>query len=165
MKQFEQHHPVGSKARLALALLLYTGVRRSDVLTFGRQHIKNNRLVLTQQKTKKQLVLPILPQLQAILDASPVGSLTFLVNEFGRPYSCQGFSNLFRMWCRQAGLKNRSPHGLRKLAATTLANAGASSRMLMSVFGWSSLHEAERYTRAADQQQLAEQAMKLLEQN
>jgi integrase len=165
VKQFEQHHPVGSKARLALALLLYTGARRSDILTFGRQHIKNNRLVFTQQKTKKQLVLPILPQLQTVLDASPCGDLTFLVNEFGRQYSAQGFSNLFRMWSRQAGLKNRSPHGLRKLAATTLANAGASSRMLMSVFGWSSLHEAERYTRAADQQQLAEQAMKLLEQN
>jgi integrase len=158
---FEARHPIGSRARLALALLLYTGARRSDVLTFGRQHVKNGKLIFTQQKTKKQLVLPILPQLQTILEASPVGSLTFLVNEFGRPYSAQGFSNLFRMWCRQAGLKNLSPHGLRKAAATLLANAGASSRMLMSVFGWSSLQEAERYTRAADQQQLAEQAMNL----
>jgi site-specific recombinase XerD len=28
--QFERHHPIGSRARLALALLLYTGQRRSD---------------------------------------------------------------------------------------------------------------------------------------
>jgi len=29
--QFEAHHPIGSKARLAFALLLYTAQRRSDV--------------------------------------------------------------------------------------------------------------------------------------
>jgi hypothetical protein len=40
--QFEARHPVGTKARLALALLLYTGQRRSDVVTMGRQHIDKN---------------------------------------------------------------------------------------------------------------------------
>ncbi len=40
--QFEARHPIGSKARLALALLLYTGQRRSDVVTMGKQHIDKN---------------------------------------------------------------------------------------------------------------------------
>ena len=38
--QFEAHHPIGTKPRLALALLLYTAQRRSDVVRMGRQHIR-----------------------------------------------------------------------------------------------------------------------------
>ena len=37
IQQFEAHHPVGRQPRLALALLRYTGVRRSDVVKVGRQ--------------------------------------------------------------------------------------------------------------------------------
>ena len=33
--QFEKRHPTGTPARLALALLLYTGQRRSDVVRMG----------------------------------------------------------------------------------------------------------------------------------
>ncbi|MGB6445359.1 MAG: hypothetical protein WBF47_09260 [Xanthobacteraceae bacterium] len=40
VSQFETRHPIGTKARLALALLLYLGVRRGDVVTLGRQHVK-----------------------------------------------------------------------------------------------------------------------------
>src|SRR5262249_45709222 len=39
--RFEAHHPVGSKPRLAHALLLYTGQRRGDVIRMGRRHIKD----------------------------------------------------------------------------------------------------------------------------
>jgi integrase len=38
---FEATHPVGSRARLALALGLYTGQRRSDVVRMGRQHVRD----------------------------------------------------------------------------------------------------------------------------
>ena len=36
VKQFEAHHKIGTKARLALALMLYLGVRRGDAVTLGR---------------------------------------------------------------------------------------------------------------------------------
>ena len=49
--QFEAHHPIGSKPRLALALLLYTGQRRGDVIRIGRQHIRDGVLLIVQQKT------------------------------------------------------------------------------------------------------------------
>jgi integrase len=48
--QFEGRHQVGSKARLALALLVYTGVRRSDVVLLGRQHIRQGWLKFVAQK-------------------------------------------------------------------------------------------------------------------
>jgi hypothetical protein len=35
--RYEARHPIGTKARLALDLLLYTGVRRSDVVRLGPQ--------------------------------------------------------------------------------------------------------------------------------
>ena len=162
VRQFEARHPIGTKARLALALMLFTGQRRGDAIRFGRQHIRGGKLVITQRKTRKRLILPILPALQAIMDASPVGDLTFLVNDLGRPFTDAGFGNKFRYWCDQADLKHCTAHGLRKAGAVIAANNGATAHQLLAVFGWSSLEMAELYTRAADQVRLAESAMHLL---
>jgi integrase len=107
--------------------------------------------------------LPVLPALQKIVDASPCGDLTFLVNAFGRPFTDAGFGNKVRQWCDQAGLKHCSAHGLRKAGATIAAENGATSRQLLAIFGWTSLKMAEHYARAADQKRLAESAMHLLE--
>jgi integrase len=167
VEQFEERHPIGTKARLAFALLLYTGQRRSDVVRFGKQHAKRGALTFTQHKGRKhkphKLTLPILPVLQEIIDASPCGDLTFLVNEFGRPFTDAGFGNKFRDWCNQANLPYCSAHGLRKAGATVAANNGATARQLMAIFGWDTIKQAEQYTRKADQKQLAEAAMHLLE--
>lgn len=167
VEQFEKRHPIGTRARLALALLLYTGQRRSDVIRFGKQHIKNGALTFTQRKGRKRtpitLSLPILPTLQKIIDASPCGDLTFVVNELGRPFTDAGFGNKFRQWCDQATLPQCSAHGLRKLAATIAANNGATAHQLMAMFGWLTLKQAEHYTKRADQKQLAGDAMYLLE--
>ena len=42
--KFEARHPVGSKARLALALYLNLGVRKSDVVRIGPRHIRDGIL-------------------------------------------------------------------------------------------------------------------------
>jgi integrase len=75
---FEAHHAIGTKPRLALALLLYTGQRRGDVIRMGRQRIRNGALTVRQEKTGKPLVIPVHPNLQAVLDATPSEHLTFL---------------------------------------------------------------------------------------
>jgi integrase len=104
--QFEKRHAIGTKARLALALLLYTGQRRSDVVAFGRQHIKSAWITFTQVKNRKRkpitLSIPVPPELKAIIDATPSGSLTFLVTSFGKP-TASGFGNWFRERCDEAG--------------------------------------------------------------
>lgn len=165
--QYEDRHPVGSTARLALALLLYTGQRRSDVVRFGRQHIRNGWLHFTQQKNRNRrpvtLELPVLTVLRNILDASDTGELTFLVNEWGRPFTANGFGNKMRGWCDQANLAHCTAHGLRKAGAAIAAENGATPHELMSIFGWLTLKEAERYTRAAAQKKLAGRAMAMLE--
>ena len=166
VQQFEARHPVGSKARLALALLLFTGQRRSDAIRFGRQHMRRGKLIFTQHKGRNhkptRLSLPVLPVLRSIIDASPVGDLTFLVTDFGKQFGDAGFGNKFRDWCDQAGLRHCTAHGLRKAGAKIAADNGATSHQLMAIFGWSSLEMAELYTKAADQSKLAEGAMHLL---
>lgn len=164
--QFKKRHPVGTKAHLALALLLYTGQRRSDVVRLGPQHVNEGWLTLTQAKNRKRkpvtLSIPNLPELRAVLDATPVGNLAFIVTEFGKPFTANGFGNWFRKRCNEAGLRHCSAHGLRKAGASIAAENGATERQLMAFFGWSTMKEAARYTRSARQRVLAAAGMKLL---
>ena len=166
VQQFEERHPIRSKARLALALLLYTGQRRSDIIRLGKQHVRGGKLTFTQHKGRNRkphrLTLPILPVLQRTIDATPCGDLTFLVNDWGRPFTDGSFGNKFRDWCDQANLAHCSAHGLRKAGATIAANNGATAHQLMAIFGWDTLKEVEKYTAKADQRRLAESAMHLL---
>lgn len=163
IKRYETTHPIGTKARLALALLLYTGQRRSDIVQLGRQHVRDGHLTFTQQKNRLRkpvsLTIPIVPDLQRILDASPCGDLAFLVSDLGRPFTAAGFGNKFRDWCNQASLPYRSAHGLRKAAAAWLAEMGCSEHEIMAVTGHRTSKEVTRYTQSARQHLLAESAM------
>lgn len=164
--RFEAHWPVGSKPRLAMALMLYTGQRRSDVVQFGRQHVRDGWLRFTQHKNRNKrpvrLELPIIPELQQVIDATSTGELTFLVSGKGTPYSAETFGNSFRRWCREAGLPLCSPHGLRKAAAARLAELGCTAHEIMAVTGHRTLKEVDRYTRGAAQRVMAESAFSRL---
>lgn len=164
--QFEARHPIGSKARLALALLLFTGARRGDVVTFGRQHIKDGWLRFVPRKTRYRRNTmsekPVIPELARIIEATPGGDLTFLVSEYSRPFTAAGFGNWFRKRCDEAGLPRCTAHGLRKAGATRAAEAGATERQLMAIFDWTSVHQATVYTASADRRRLTGEAMKLL---
>jgi site-specific recombinase XerD len=180
VRQFEQTHPIGTKARLALGILLYTGARRADVVEFGKQHIRlaehispvlreiheGRWLQYTQQKNRNKrpvtLTLPIIPALEEILNSSPLGDLTWLVTEFGRGFTQAGFGNWFRKQCDEAGLKHCSAHGLRKAGATRAAENGASMHVLKAMFGWQTTKQAEHYTKSADQMRLAAAGMHLI---
>lgn len=166
IEQFEARWPVGTKPRLAFALLRYLGVRRSDVVRLGKPHVRDGWLSFTVKKGARHkpvtLQLPMPPALQEIIDASDTGDLTFLLTEYGRSFAVAGFGNWYRDRCNDAGLPECSAHGLRKAAATALAEAGATPHQLMSWFGWKSLKQAELYTRAAEQKRLAASVVHLI---
>lgn len=163
---FEKRHPPGTKAHLAFSLLLFTGVRRSDVVGLGRQMMRDGWLHFTETKGRARRVknreLPILPQLQQAIDAAPAGNLTFLTTEYGSPFTEAGFGNWFRDRCNEAGLKECSAHGLRKAGATIAANNGATEHQLMAIYGWESPKQAALYTRKANRRRLAGDAMHLI---
>jgi integrase len=159
--RFEATHAPGTRERLALALLLYTAQRRGDVLRMGRQHVRNGLVEVRQQKTGTALAIPVHAELRAVLDATPLDQMTFLVTRFGRPFSPVGFSNWFKAACRKAGLpKPASVHGLRKAAARRLAEAGCTAPEIAAITGHASLREVQRYIASADQVRMARSAMR-----
>jgi integrase len=167
IERFEDTHPIGSKARLAFALILYTGLRRSDVVKVGRQHIHDGILSIHQGKTEGReeayLEVPVHPKLIEIIDATPmIGVKTFLVTHLGKPYSPAGFGNWFRELSNAAGCSDISAHGGRKATARRLAEIGCSANQIAAITGHVSLSEVERYTKAADRKRMAQEAIKKL---
>jgi integrase len=158
---YEKRWPVGTRQRVWLDVLLYTGLRRGDAVRLGRQHIRNGIATLKTEKTDAVVTLPILPVLAETLAAGPCGDLTFIAGENGNPLTKESFGNLFRDACRTAGVPG-SAHGVRKIAATRAANAGATVAQLEAIFGWQGGTMAALYTRAADRRRLSIEAMSKL---
>jgi integrase len=108
-----------------------------------------------RKKTGKYLTLPILPPFRAVLEASQLGQETWLETNYGKPFAVAGFGNIFKDWCKAAGLPQCTSHGLRKIGAVRAAEAGASEHELMAMFGWEDASMARIYTRKAAQKKLA----------
>jgi len=160
---FEAKHPVGSRARLALVLLLYTAQRRADVIRMGRQHVRDGLIQVRQSKTGTTLGIPLHPELQKVLKATPAEHLTFLTTRGGRPFHPDAFTHWFKRKCREARLPaSASVHGLRKAACRRLAELGCSANVIAAISGHSTLREISRYTAAADQVRLARQGIEAL---
>jgi integrase len=154
--QYRAKHALGTEARLWLEIVLWTWQRRGDAHRFGPQHLKGERFQYTQAKGGKTLWLPAAPQLLAAIRAMPsIGISTYLVTQFGKPFSKNGIGNKMREWCDEAGLPHCSTHGLRTAAARRAGDLGASNLMLKAAGGWSQDQEVATYTAAADQARLA----------
>ena len=163
--QFQERHPIGTKARLAFDLMLWTGQRGGDARVMGPQHVRAKRLTVTQEKTGATVSLPILAPLAESIMATRSGAMVFLLSEHGKPFSRKGFGNKFRQWCDEAGLLHCSAHGLRKAAARRFAEAGCSNQQIKSWTGHTTDSEVARYTAAVDQAMLSDAAAELLMAN
>ena len=159
---FEKKWASGSRERLAMALLLYTGQRRSDVVGMGQQHVSSGKISVKQLKTDARLKIRLHPALKVEIDQHE-GNLSFLMTQYGSPFTAAGFTKWFRERAELAGISNRTPHGLRKAAGRRLAEAGCTAKEIASVLGHTTLSEVERYTRSADQEKLSDAAMDRLE--
>ena len=148
LDKFERRHPIGSKARLALALLAFTGARRSDVVRLGPPMVRDGCLTWVPRKGRNreepmEHSLPIIADLKAVMDATPVvGTVTWLVTHYGKPFSPEGFGNKMKDWCREAGIADKNSHGVRKAAAKRMAERGASTHALMACFYWLDIKQA-----------------------
>ncbi|MFP1630950.1 tyrosine-type recombinase/integrase [Zhengella sp. ZM62] len=171
INQFYAAHPADSRARLAFDLLIYTGLRRGDVVTLGRQHIRDGMFVVRQSKTGEMVHIPVHPDLKSILDDLPADQLTFLVTELGKPFTAAGFGNWLRDRVAEAGLRDGleagqrglSAHGLRKAICRRLAEAGCSAHEIIAITGHKHIAEVMRYTQAADRSKLSQSAFAALE--
>ncbi|MER8456252.1 tyrosine-type recombinase/integrase [Mesorhizobium sp. M1300] len=162
IEAYENRWAVGTKERVWLHVLLYTGLRRGDAVNIGRQHVRNGVATLKTEKTGTEVNIPILPALAETLAKGPTGDLAFIVGENGRPLTKESFGNMFRAACNEAGVK-KSAHGVRKIGAVRAAEAGVTMRELEALFGWTGGTMASLYTKTADRKRLAIRASEKIE--
>ena len=182
--KYEATHPLGTRARLAYELLSCTGLRRSDIVRVGRQHIRRldeavaigpytitHEVALVQQKTDEDVGgLLILPQLQRAIDAMPADNLIFIVTKDGKPLTKESFGNWFHDCCLEAGLlpevvdasgrpKGLASHGLRKRMAERLAHLGCGDEWIAAVLGHKDTRQVKVYTKGANRRRMARSAL------
>jgi integrase len=163
---FERYWSMNTKQRLAFALQLFTGQRRSDVHRMTWADVNDGSIRVVQQKTGRKLTIPLHRDLRAVLAINERKHVTIINTEYGKPFTVDGFSQWMRDAITAAGLPlDCQPHGLRKAAGRRLAEAGCTPHEIMAVLGHKTLAEAERYTRDADQTVLATGAIERLERH
>ena len=84
---------------------------------------------------------------------------TFILNAYGKPFTVASFGNRMREWCNEARLPQCSTHGLRKAAASWLAELGCSEFEHMAITGHKNSKEVAHYVKAASQKKLARAVM------
>jgi integrase len=170
IEQYERRWPLGTRERLMFDVLLYVGLRRGDAARLGKQHIKAGVINLMTEKSQGRMpiYIPVLAPLAASIKACPSSGLAIIAKEDGTNFTKEALGNSFRKAVEAAGIpvtkkgssvKGYSAHGLRKAAATILAENGATEAELNAVFGWSGHHMAQLYTKKADRKRLGGRAM------
>ncbi|OWU84054.1 hypothetical protein ATO6_15500 [Oceanicola sp. 22II-s10i] len=163
--KFRKAHPPGTMAHLALTLHMFTACRSSDAIWLGRdqEFIKDGVRWLEFQPRKKGsafVQIPMMPQLRASIAAAGRIGPSYVLSEHGRPYrNPESYRMRFRRWCDEAGLVDRSSHGIRKAMSELLAEAGCSEHQIMAVTSHTQPSTSAIYTRRADRARMAAQAM------
>lgn len=157
--KFRAYWPLGTKARLALELMLWTGSRRGNA--HKMKPPVDGRFKAIAVKTGAEIDMPVMPPLQAAIDAMPEGSIgeVLIVTEYGKPFSAAGFGNKMREWCNAAGLPQCTAHGLRRALTTRGANLGLSQQELKALGQWKGDDEVRTYAADANRIRLAEGAL------
>ena len=164
IQKFEHRWPIGTKQRLAFALMLHTGQRRGDVHRMTWADVSEETIRVLQQKTGRKLTIPLHRNLLEVVAVAARDHVTILNTQRGTPFTVGAFGQWIRDAITAAGLPLEcQPHGLRKAAGRRLAEAGCTAHEIMAVLGHRTLTEAERYTRDADQARLARAALAKLE--
>lgn len=157
--QFDAKWKPGTRERLAKELLLYTALRRTDIVKVGRQNRQGDKLVLRHSKNRSDTVIRILPPLALALEALESQHLTYLVTMTGKPFTSAGFGNWFRERCNLAGLPQCSAHGLRKAMARRLAEAGVSTLEGRAVTGHKTDAMFSHYAASASRESMADKRL------
>ncbi|WP_371179786.1 tyrosine-type recombinase/integrase [Chelativorans sp. J32] len=146
--------------RIAMEILLYTGLRRADAVRVGWKHVVDDRIEIVASKTGVNLSIPIHEELWRFIKDRPRTDPTFIITAYGQSRSEKAFTGFITDAARDAGIEGQaSPHGLRKAACRRLADAGASAHEIMAITGHTKIEEILTYTKAAEQKRLSQAAM------
>ncbi len=150
---FISYWEVGTVQRLIFDLALYTGAARVDLAHLGRHNIKDGVLVFDRKKTGVTSYVPLTEELKSVISRTPDISPTFILSKNGKPYKFESIGNMFGEAAKAAGMKSRL-HGLRKAFCVYWAEKGKTTHQIAAMAGHLTLKEVERYTRAADRENI-----------
>lgn len=167
-QQFCRFFPKGTMAYLVLHILAFTGCRIGDVRVLSKKHeVKRQGVTYLEfQPVKKNssfVSVPMLSQLKTAIQATPLTGMTYVVNEYGKQFAtADALSQRFSKWCKQAGLEDRSAHGIRKSVATILAEHGHTTEEIMATLGHTEAETTAIYTKSAERSLMATKALNTL---
>jgi integrase len=163
-KFFEKHKP-GTKAHVAMSVLLWTGCRIEDLTMLGRAYecILDGIDALRWTPLKRgssEVTIPFLAPLKEATRTPTVQGATYVLGRGGKPYSSgDSMSAMFKGWCKDAGLVELSAHGVRKGLAELLVELGCTTYEIMAILGHSEAKTTEVYTRRVERWKLAKTAI------
>jgi integrase len=143
----------------AYFLLRYTGQRRSDVVAMTRKRFDGSGIEVVQEKTGTYVWIPAHKRLREHLSELGIEGDYLLLSSWGTPYKATSLTNQICDLCTELGYRGHSPHGLRHLAGSALAEAGCTSREIMSILGHLTEREAAGYVQQANRKVMAVNAM------
>jgi integrase len=150
--------------RRAVVLAYYTGQRRGDLCSLKWSAYDGVVLTVKQQKAKDDkdpLQIPVVPALRAELEAwkQEARAVTILETVRGMPWIPAYLSRTLPIELEKVGLPRLGIHGLRKLTAARLAEAGCSPHEIAAITGHETLSMITHYTKSVNQRTLADVAV------
>lgn len=153
----------GTTPRTVMSIALWLGLRRSDIPAVRWDRLNFPAMwadVDIIKGNKKNVILKMSPMLIEDLKAIPRRGDFVVMTEYGDTYSHKSLTNSMQEWTRKAGLPaGCTIHGLRKTLGKLAAEGGATTRMSMDLLTHTDIAHAELYSRDADQQRLAADAL------
>ncbi|WP_306446769.1 tyrosine-type recombinase/integrase [Falsiruegeria mediterranea] len=168
LKRFKDAYPKGTTQFLWLTLQAFTTCRIGDAIWLGRDQetTRKGQIYLEWQPRKKGssfVSLPMLPPLFEATRTVKVVGPAYILGKRGRPYkTAESLRNQVRKWCDDAGLPDRSSHGIRKAMADLMAESGATQHQIMAVMSHTQAKTSEIYTKGVRRRILAEDGIRAI---
>jgi integrase len=142
--------------QLPVALAMFTGLRKGDVLTLTKNAIRDGRILRRTGKTGQEVLIPIHPDLARLLSEAPHhDAVTVAATTNGTPWTISGFNSTFIKAIAKLEREGRvgdglTFHGLRHTVGTLLVEAGFNLDTVRRWLGQKTLAMAIHYSATAD---------------
>jgi integrase len=141
--------------RIPIALAMFTGLRKGDVLALTKGAIRNGQIWRQTGKTGQEVSIPIHPDLAALLAAAPQqNAITLAATTHGTPWTESGFNSTFIKAIGKLVRDGRGLgltfHGLRHTVGTLLVEGGVDIDTVRRWLGQKTLAMAIHYSETAD---------------
>lgn len=150
---------------LAIRLAALTGLRTGDLIAIPWSAVRSNHIEWRTSKNDVDIVIPLTPDIQNLLNQIPRVTITVLTNTKGQPWTADGLKTVWGRAVTKSGVDGKHFHDLRGTAATKFCLAGLSDIQIASIVGWKPTRVAEIRARYVDRKFIVQEVIDRLEAN